>query len=238
MSYQGGKQRLGKRIHDILDDVASNFENEDEKLPYFEPFVGYCGVIKHFGDERECYACDSNPSIIKMWKSIQRNWEPPKTYTKSMYYTLKGKSHSAEKGFIGCVCSYGGIFMGGWKGNDKGIKGGINSLMKIKPKIKKVNFLGSSCYTKFQPNNMLIYCDPPYENNTYGNVNKYFKFDHKEFWNVMRKWSKNNIVVISEYSAPKDFIKIWDVKMDIYAGLVKERTECLFIHNSLYKKVT
>ena len=41
MSYQGGKQRLGKKIYNII----KNYD--DGTLDYLEPFVGICGVMKH-----------------------------------------------------------------------------------------------------------------------------------------------------------------------------------------------
>jgi site-specific DNA-adenine methylase len=50
MSYQGGKQKLGKRIYEVLDTIEEYFEGEN-RLDYLEPFVGFCGVMKHFGDE-------------------------------------------------------------------------------------------------------------------------------------------------------------------------------------------
>jgi DNA adenine methylase len=55
--------------------------------------------------------------------------------------------------------------------------------------------------------NYVIYCDIPYENTTqYGfNIN----FNYKEFWDMMRKWSTKNIVLISEFNAPDDFECIW-----------------------------
>jgi len=79
--------------------------------------------------------------------------------------------------------------------------------MNILPDIKNVKFENAS-YDEYDLENFLIYCDPPYKNNNL--TSKYFdNFDHKNFWNVMRKWSKKNIVLISESNAPKDFKKIW-----------------------------
>lgn len=49
---------------------------------------------------------------------------------------------------------------------------------------------------------MLVYCDPPYENQK--QISR-IKFDHTEFWDTMRQWAKSNTVVISEYYAPDDF---------------------------------
>ena len=76
------------------------------------------------------------------------------------------------------------------------------SLLKQLPLIQDVEFHSGS-YTQFKPENMLIYCDPPYQGTTsYGAVGE---FNHEEFWDTMRKWSENNTVVISEYNAPDDF---------------------------------
>ena len=72
-----------------------------------------------------------------------------------------------------------------------------------------IDFIDSSSYDTFNPEGFLIYCDPPYKGNKLGISTSYFQsFDHSYFWNVMRKWSKNNLVIISESIAPKDFKKI------------------------------
>ena len=56
---------------------------------------------------------------------------------------------------------------------------------------------------------MLIYCDPPYK---FTQGYSTGEFNHDEFWELMRKWSKHNCVFISEESAPKDFNVIWKRK--------------------------
>ena len=59
MSYQGGKQRLGRKIYNVI----KNYD--DGTIDYLEPFVGFCGVIKHVekGD-RKLVGCDINENII------------------------------------------------------------------------------------------------------------------------------------------------------------------------------
>lgn len=61
----------------------------------------------------------------------------------------------------------------------------------------------------------LIYCDPPYKNTTKFTGTP--EFDTDEFWEVMRKWSKNNDVYISEYETPNDFECVLEIptKTDI-----------------------
>ena len=60
-------------------------------------------------------------------------------------------------------------------------------------------------YRNLKCNGCVIYCDPPYAGTT-GYVDS---FDNEEFWNVVREWSKNNIVLVSEQVAPPDFKVVW-----------------------------
>lgn len=84
----------------------------------------------------------------------------------------------------------------------------------------------------------MIYCDPPYAN-TKQFANSH-NFDHNEFWEVMRQWSINNYVLISELSAPDDFVCIWqkDVQRSIKVNDNKMRAvEKLFVYkDGLYMK--
>ena len=80
--------------------------------------------------------------------------------------------------------------------------------------------------------NCLIYCDPPYCGTTqaYGTGN----FDTEKFWDVMRLWSQNNDVYISEYLAPEDFECVLEIptKIDIRNkdNQMEKRTEKLFVY--------
>ena len=75
---------------------------------------------------------------------------------------------------------------------------------------------------------MVVYCDPPYQGTKqYANA---MTFDYEEFWQTMRDWSKNNIVLISEQNAPDDFECIWEqeVSRSIKAADKSKSTEKLF----------
>lgn len=53
-------------------------------------------------------------------------------------------------------------------------------------------------------------CDPPYQNTkSYGYANQP-KMNYDEFWNWVRKISKDNYVFVSEQQAPDDFKIIWE----------------------------
>ena len=220
--YQGGKTRLGPSIYDAITEIEEIITRDKfgtpEKLDYFEPFIGMAGVMRCFGadvnngNKRKLYANDKNPNIISMWKATQKGWLPSPNCSKEKYNSLKlQKEPSPEKGFYCSGCSFGGIFMGGYsEHNSKSIN--IKKFKQVVDDLKTVKFFSPSSYDEFSPTNMLIYCDPPYINNKLQGNNKFFEFDHNKFWNTMRKWSKNNIVVISEYEAPEDFIPIWKYK--------------------------
>ena len=106
-TYQGGKKRLGKRISTVIKLIETDLY--DKELDYFEPFVGMAGVIRHFSlDNRQLFASDINKDIIMMWKSVQTGWKPPLVCTLSEYNKLKNSNrHSAKRGFIGSVASWG-----------------------------------------------------------------------------------------------------------------------------------
>ena len=240
-SYQGGKKRLGKKIYKQISEIEKIFT--DEKLDYFEPFVGMGGVLRHFGKEkdRKCFACDVNKDLILMWKAVQQGWLPPTECTKEKYNELKNsKEHSAERAFIGCSLSWGGNYFEGscrldYTTSINYLTLGLTGISKIKNDIINVHFYENKAYNKFYPKNMLIYCDPPYKNNQLRT--KLFKnFDHDKFWETMREWSKENLVVISESVAPEDFTKIWSIESRNTTNKkngTKHYLDCLFIHSSL-----
>lgn len=248
-TYQGGKKRIGKRIHKAILLLETDLYKEPN--PYFEPFVGMAGVLRYFGKDknRNLSACDLNTDLIKMWKAVQRGWKPPLTCSKEEYEKLKNsKRHSAKRAFVGVVASWGGDYFKSYRlhlqPNGKDFMAeGYRGIMDIKPDIMKVKFFDATSYDNFEIENCTtIYCDPPYCGNKLGISNKeslFQNFDYEKFWNKMREWSVNNLVVISEWTAPEDFQKIWEVTSTIGTGRKsKKYNECLYVHNSIYERVS
>jgi site-specific DNA-adenine methylase len=238
-SYQGGKKRIGKQIYQVISEVEKIL-SPGKKLPYFEPFVGMGGVLRHFAQEpdRKTSACDANIDLILMWKALQKGWKPPTHTTRKEYERLKhSEEHSPERAFIGIVASYGGVFFAGnyrlHYSDTNYLMEGYRGLMNILPDIRSTRFLNPRSYDTFKPIGKLIYCDPPYKDNKIQSV--YFKhFDHEHFWKTMREWSKQNIVIVSERKAPKDFKKIWCTESRTTTKrITKIYKDCLFIHQSL-----
>lgn len=251
MKYLGGKHQNGRYIANILYHLAS----PDDVDVYLEPFCGSLGVFKYMTNYKKVIGSDIHPDLIKLWKEVKNdNFIPPKykitdaTWEKAR----KLKSPNATKAFVGFGCSFGGIFfIANAQKYDKQNKRdfrkeAIKSINKIKPMIQKKNIVfKNKSYDKYTPKSMLIYCDPPYIGKTkYHGIKS---FNHDKFWKIMRKWSKNNIVLISEEKAPKDFICIWEKKKrrtllktnrTKYNKMNKRfySSEKLFMHKSLYAK--
>jgi DNA adenine methylase len=88
-------------------------------------------------------------------------------------------------------------------------------------------------YKKLKPTSSIIYCDPPYANTT-----KYSQsVEVQMFWDKMREWTKSgNVVFISEYNAPNDFIKISSSNKYTSiggSGSQNIRSDNLYVHKSL-----
>jgi DNA adenine methylase len=218
MKYLGGKQRIGKHIaaylHKFIE--ANNIKN----VKYLEPFCGSLGVLKHMTDYN-VVANDYHSDLIEMWKRVQKGeLVYPESVSEDEYNEAKEiKSPSALKAFIGFGMSFGGRYFGAYAhkylGNKKEdfCKEMRNSLERIRPKIKNVKFVNKD-YRDLNPEGCFIYCDPPYRETKYPikyrrGIKDYDVFDSEEFWNVIRKWSKKNTVIVSETTAPSDFKEIW-----------------------------
>jgi site-specific DNA-adenine methylase len=86
------------------------------------------------------------------------------------------------------------------------VKAAARGCVRLAPYIRDVEFRCCS-YDEWKPDGAFIYCDPPYAGvgQEYFGLAKKASFDSDKFWETMRKWSENNVVVISEYKAPDDF---------------------------------
>lgn len=229
--YGGGKAKLGKEIYQVIKDVETITGRGGT---YFEPFCGLLGVQIHFAIEgRKSLACDSNKDIILMFQALQKGWIPPSECSKKKFDSLRLSSeHTPERGYLGVACAYSGIFFSGYRtsfGRRNYLQNFKNGIMKMVPYLDKIRFLSGRSYDRFRPKGMTIYCDPPYRGN--GFRSEHFQgFDHEKFWEVMREWSRDNLVIISEYDAPRDFICIWEKKTRAtYHSASVHRVEKLFI---------
>ena len=246
MKYLGGKHRLGYEISSVLKYLCPDHKK------YLEPFCGALGVFRHMTEDYNCEGTDIQCDMIELWKGIKNDsFKIPKKVDDAYYDKIKqSKGPSAIRGFVGFLCSWNGMFFAGlakYKNTNRdACREASNDIINIEPLLQKktVNFKCCS-YDELKPKNALIYCDPPYANTiSYSGADG--DFDNDRFWKIVRKWSKNNIVIISEEKAPDDFKCIW--KKDYSRGRgFKSKTnrdkggknvvEKLFIHENNYDKL-
>ena len=211
MRYLGGKFRIRKQVAGYLESIR-----KPEQV-YFEPFVGGAWVLQEMTGKR--IASDGNFALIEMYKALQSGWTPPDSITKEQYVEYKSKQNPRDPmtAFVGIGCSFAGKWFGGFIGNgEKGdkakcsVKASRNSLIKQLPNINSTEFIHGTFDTHLVGDGWLIYCDPPYQGTTaYG---AFSGFDNSKFWETVRSWSKNNVVIVSEYSAPEDFECVIEIK--------------------------
>ena len=229
MRYMGGKLRHSKAIAELIESYRKPGQ------AYFEPFCGGAWVLGKVSGER--FASDTNEALITYYKAIQDGYVPPDSISEQEYKDIKSKQDVKDPvtAFALICCSWGAKWAGGYARDSIGRNYAAQAketCLKHRNSIDGVLFYNRS-YTYFKPFNEIIYADPPYENTT-----KYSgdHFNHAEFWNTMREWSKTNTVLISEYKAPDDFVCIKE--FDHYQSLRSKygslkTKEKVFIHESL-----
>lgn len=176
---------------------------------------------------------------------MQLGYDLPDIVTKEDYQYVK--EHKDENkvltGFVGFGCSFGGKWFGGYasdKNNTNYAKQSKNSLLKDMQTLKDNTYFTNLDYKQVEiPNDSVVYCDPSYQNTT--NYSTSSNFNHEEFWNYMRLLSQNNLVFISEISAPEDFVSIWSRPLkrvlDVNKDNIFNSNENLFVHSSIIHKI-
>ena len=215
MKYLGSKSRIAKQIVPII-----QAEIDKTGWDYYEPFCGGCNVIDKIAAKTR-YASDNNYYLIKMWRHLTTNpdGEYPDEITYEHYSEVRANMDDYPAwyvGYVGFLASYNGRFFDGGYAKTLISKAGVerNYYQEAKrnvfaqlPNVIGTRFFWAS-YTDLKPHEMVIYCDPPYAGTKQYATSK--DFDHDDFWNTMREWSKDNVVFISEEHAPDDFICVWE----------------------------
>lgn len=167
-------------------------------------------------DDYKCIVSDINKNLTMLWNEIKKDtFKYPQFVSKKTWLKYKNDpTPSAMKAFVGFGCSFGGEWFSTYSGDYSKIRDpileAISSIKKKEKYIKKIYKIVNKSYERWDPKNFLIYCDPPYHNTKQYKIRP--NFDHTIFWDIVRKWSKNNIVIVSEYKAPRDFKCIWKKK--------------------------
>ena len=241
MQYMGSKNRIAKYIVPII----QKYIDENNITTYLEPFVGGANVIDKIKCEHKI-GSDSNPYLIALLKYIVDNSSNlPKEISYEQYKQCMRNKEKYEDwyvGFVGFLCSFGSKFFGGYaRGKSNSGKPrnyaleSYKNLNKQSPNLRNINFKVCDFREIKNCKNNLIYCDPPYKNTTKYSTDD---FPYNEFYDWCRKMSKNNIVLISEYSMPDDFECIWQKQVTVAIDCNRRvnsdknnRVEKLFICN-------
>ena len=208
-TQQGEKRRVRRRISRVIKKVEDHLMG-GEILPYFEPFCGVCSVLRYFlgREDRKVYASDIDPGLIFIWTIMSRTLARPTTPARGASAPLTPNRENvielSEFNEESC----------------KAVSENLNSLEYLSQRLeaisntfRNVTFEGPCSYEEYDPKGMLIYCDPPKGNLPDG-----------IFWKTMRKWNEDNIIFITEQSAPDDFMKVWGDE---------KHTDSLYIHRKL-----
>lgn len=240
MKYMGSKSRIKKHILPILQGAI----DKNNITMFIDVFCGGCNVI----DDIKCkvrVANDLSTPLIELWKGVQRGEEIP-LYDREQYSEIRANKSAYDNftlGVVGFLHSYNAKYFGGYAGEITTKTGvnrdyrveSINNILKQREKILDVRFSNRNYKEMSEVKNTLIYADPPYKDTTDYNSD----FNHDEFWEWCRKFSKDNIVIVSELQAPDDFICIWEQAVtrtqnnrDRFKSIEK-----LFIHKDNINKI-
>lgn len=237
MKYMGSKAKIADYIVPI---IQSHIAVSGSRT-YIEPFCGGCNVIDKV-QAKNRIAADKNEYLIELFKHLQVGGGLPFEITKEEYDRVKENTDNFPPWYVGAVgflASFNGRFFdGGYAGirqeNGKTRNYYQESKKNILRQVKHGGIAGidfmAKDYREFKPCGCVIYCDPPYEE-----TKDYISakdFNRPEFWQTMREWSRDNVVLISELQAPEDFIAVWEREVD-RSMKAKEHfraTEKLFVY--------
>ena len=198
---------------------------------------------------------DKHKYLIALLERVQLNKPLYETVSKDLYDKARNVFYNNNTsefedwqiGNIGFLASYNGRWFDGRyakSGYEKTKNGqkyrdyyqeSKNNILKQAPNLSNIEFQCKD-YREYKCEDLfdcVIYADPPYQGRKQYENSK--DFDYKNFWKIMREWSKNNVVLISELTAPDDFVSIWEqsVNRSIKPTDKHNVTEKLFIHKSL-----
>ena len=237
MSYVGGKARHAEFILNILNDP------QFDGMRYLEPFIGMAHIISRVQRKQSYRASDNCQLLVILLGAIQKG-EPLPTITRDEYCALKVQPDSLRKATAAITYSFNGKLFGGFTEFYHRKSGRVDNI----PQSRKNYYhrlarcegfqkatLDCRDYRTHHPHGCLIYCDPPYARFERRATQYGVAFDTETFWVTMREWSKYNVVFISEYQSPPDFVCIAShSKPCTLAGGHRQiqRTERLFTHVS------
>lgn len=219
MKYIGSKAKIAVEIVGILQGYITEYDIKQ----YVEPFAGGFNVI----DKVQCeyrLGNDIDPLVCDLIEACRENpalLDELHTPTREEYYDVRDNAGKYPRWYRAAVLlfgSYNARVYGGCYGATATTKDGTTRNYFIEarenfrrqlPRLRGI-LVGCADYRDLRfprRERVLIYCDPPYSDGVgYGGG----KFDTAAFWAWCRKQTAaGHIVIVSEYTAPDDFVCIW-----------------------------
>lgn len=232
MVYMGSKSKYANIIVPILQKIIDTQSIQC----YCEPFVGGANIIDKIKCKRKI-GLDKNYSLIKLHQKAQTNPEEiPSSGNSDWWYAAKdiyrkhfGASTMEEdmEGWrVGAIQILGSFNNGGFSrgyakpdlngGRDKYNEAYKNLINQAKePGYKEIEFECCEYELLSWPEEIktLFYCDPPYQGTKPYGYSFETKFNYDNYWEWVRRMSKNHIVICSEQTFPDDFEIIWEAQV-------------------------
>ena len=211
MKYVGSKARVAKYICPIINDVIQ----QSGFITYLEPFVGGGNVIQYINCQRKI-GYDNNPYLVAFWQALQNGWSPDKVpMSKDLYKDIRSHKDNYPMEVValaGFCASYNAKWFGGYADITHTKAGTVRNyydeaVRNVLAQVSRLQDVEFNCkdFFSLQCTGAVIYCDPPYRATT----GYHSSFDSNAYWQHVRELSRDNIVLCSEYTAPDDFICLW-----------------------------
>ena len=229
LRYVGSKNRIAKYIVPLIQSYI-----RDDTKGYLEPFVGGANVI----DKIDCQnkiGCDIHKNLIALLRKVQDDiTDIPDCILEDEYHAVKNNQDNYPEWYVGLVgfcSSFGAKYFGGYARNSKDDSSGkwsigaISNLKKQAPNLRNIDFFCKD-FKEIDINRLkgyVVYCDIPYRDTT-----KYATkaFPYEDFYEWCEEVSKNNVVLISEYSMPNNFRCILEIPHRTLLDSNKNTDDC------------
>lgn len=227
MKYLGSKRRIAWKILPIIISYCTT------ETTWVEPFVGGGNMIDKVPNTFTRIGADINPHVIAALTAVRDFPEKlPTDVTEEYYRSLHHTEPDPITSWIRFTCSFGAMFENGYARGDTQnyANEARNSALRQTHNLQDIELICCS-YEQFSDlKNCIIYCDPPYENTAKYKTTE--SFDRIKFWEWCRTMSKNNLVFVSEYTAPEDFECVWSGKSKTHFS--SQRTETKHVIEKLF----
>lgn len=217
MKYMGSKSRIAKDIVPIIQGMI----DDNNINTYIEVCCGGCNVIDKVKSNIKI-ASDNNKYLIAMLQNLDKISELPDFISKEHYTDVRTCFNTGDNkypdwyiGAVGFLASYNGRFFdGGYSGSYKLRNYYDEARRNLIEQIPTLDGISFKCcdYLTYRPEDYagcLFYIDPPYKGTKQYGTSK--AFDHDKFWNWARTMAVNNIVLVSEHSAPEGIKCLWEM---------------------------